>query len=108
RVGRDLRIEQDDGAELSPLALVLYADVDLLAVAGEERPVRGDGRMFGAAALRWRTAVSRVISSRQYPLAERIEQRNPNDPAASCSFAPIERHENAAEGVHSGGNIRRR
>ena len=84
RIGGELRLRCSTLSQnMRPLALVLQAEHDRLAVAGRERTVGIDRRVRCAGARRRRRAVERVVERIAHPLDHALEHRHV-DAAAAC------------------------
>src|SRR5258707_13924168 len=108
RIGRDFRPFKHDRAELRPLALILDAEVDLLAIASTEGAIGRDGRMTRPGAWRRGTTIGREVRRRAHPLAQRLKEREFKRRSLSRPFALIERRENPREGIHASRDVRSR
>ena len=107
RIVRQIRPIEDDLAEGGPLAVVLNAEDDLLAVAQPVRPVGRDGRVARTGPGRSGPAHG-VVHRVPHPLPERLEQRDFERGALPGALALQERRQNAGVGVHAAGDVRDR
>src|SRR5258708_35203066 len=95
RIGRDFRPFKHDRAELRPLALILDAEVDLLAIADPEGTIGRDGRMARPGAW-WRgTTLGREVRRRAHPLARLPQERKLRRSALSPPLALVGRREHS-------------
>src|SRR5207302_646555 len=107
-VGRHLGQFEHKSAEACPLALILEAQVDLLAIAGAERTIGRDGGVTSAGAGRWSAAIGREVRRIAHPLPESLEERDFEDCPFPRSFTLVERREYPRKGIHASGDIRNR
>ena len=105
RVARQRGLQQHLLAEDLPLAFVLQAQHHGLAVAGGKRAVGVDGGVRGAGTRRRLGAVERVVQREAHPLDHRLQHRHVEPAAPPGAAALDQRGQDAAVGVHAGGDV---
>ena len=93
-------------AQRGPLAFVLHAKHHRFPIAGAERAIGLDTGVARAGARSLGAVLVGVVHGIAHPFAQRFQHGHGNMPAASGAPALDQCHQDAAVGVHAGGDVR--